>query len=764
MTASPQDKTPPRFEFVINEGGITIRQVIVCPYWELLPPLSEAESEELGADIAKRGVVTPLIVVPNGDEWRALDGYHRASLAFEKGRTSVPLKQPDPDAYPKTPEEEEELAIVLNVKRRQLTPEARQRLALRLRQLGKSYREIGKILDVDHKTARADVQKAVGEFSPTELPDTIQGKDGKKYSSQKPAPQITEEEPEETSDLEASVNTALVHVDPKTLTPQATPKEEKARDSLESRAEYTQKVEENRRAKHATIARETKEAQAKGKLGPFSVILADCPWRHSAKISESRETKYPTLSISELCALDVPRIAAKNAVLYLWTTAPHAKEAFEVMEAWGFEYVSQLVWIKEGGSPGLGHYSRVNHELVYIGVRGDFPTPPLAARFSSVIKAKKGEHSEKPEELRVRLDRMYTQHPKVELFARKKAKGWTSLGNEIDGQDIRELLKKEFHGDASQWVDLIDRDVKPENPVTVTQEPMPPGAVKRSFNPPFGSASHPVWVDQEGNPIADSISDVHTENRDILPENVTWRDLVENAGIRELADLEDSLLSKHPTEEEAIRDAIAERFADLWEEEEKKQPTMKEAFQQSAKKRGKKEKTFACISCQKETSFLTARNLQNRLSCPACFEKFPPSFLCSVRAKLQEGAEPFTRFGFSFTPQETIYEGVTARECVALHHDRRLVAVRTAHTQGPLAAYEAPDYYLSMIEDAKTEQDLDHALRISDAYLPDEGDMRRHIRSEVARAAGRRREQLRKKVEKEKEAKKAAAKKKARGK
>lgn len=58
----------------------------------------------------------------------------------------------------------------------------------------------------------------------------------------------------------------------------------------------------------------------------FDVIYADPPWRYGNMTpSASPENHYPTMSIDDICALDVP--AASNAVLYLWGTAwfPNAR-------------------------------------------------------------------------------------------------------------------------------------------------------------------------------------------------------------------------------------------------------------------------------------------------------------------------------------------------------------------------------------------------------------------------------------------------------
>ncbi|GAA0782057.1 hypothetical protein GCM10008909_05070 [Hathewaya limosa] len=44
--------------------------------------------------------------------------------------------------------------------------------------------------------------------------------------------------------------------------------------------------------------------------------------------------------------------------------------------------------------------------------------------------------------LRERIIELCGDLPKVELFARETCEGWVCLGNEIDGLDIRESIKK----------------------------------------------------------------------------------------------------------------------------------------------------------------------------------------------------------------------------------------------------------------------------------------------------------------------------------
>jgi len=162
----------------------------------------------------------------------------------------------------------------------------------------------------------------------------------------------------------------------------------------------------------------------------FSILLADPPWRYSFSKSSSRkiENQYPTMTLEEIKTLKVP--AKKNAVLYLWATAPKLREALEVMQAWGFEYKTHMIWDKL--RTGMGYWARGQHELLLIGVKGKFRPPAPSLRISSVIRSPRGGvHSKKPEMVRDMLNTQYPTENKIELFAREKFPGWACWGNEV---------------------------------------------------------------------------------------------------------------------------------------------------------------------------------------------------------------------------------------------------------------------------------------------------------------------------------------------
>ena len=161
----------------------------------------------------------------------------------------------------------------------------------------------------------------------------------------------------------------------------------------------------------------------------YGVIYADPPWRYSFSKSGSRkvENQYPTMSIDEICALQVP--SAKDCVLYLWATAPKLQEALKVMKAWGFEYKTNAVWDKE--KIGMGFWFRGQHELLLVGTKGHVSPPVQSQRTSSVYRYPRSRHSKKPVEIRDMIATWFSSTPRLEMFCRYPAEGWAVWGNEV---------------------------------------------------------------------------------------------------------------------------------------------------------------------------------------------------------------------------------------------------------------------------------------------------------------------------------------------
>jgi N6-adenosine-specific RNA methylase IME4 len=173
--------------------------------------------------------------------------------------------------------------------------------------------------------------------------------------------------------------------------------------------------------------------------GPFATILADPPWRFQNRTGKmapehQRLLRYPTMTLQEIVALPVCRLAAARAHLYLWVPNALLAEGLEVMRGWGFTYKTNLVWykVRKDGGPdgrGVGFYFRNVTELVLFGVRGNLRTLAPGRTQVNLLATRKREHSRKPHEL-YHLIEACSPGPYLELFARCKRPGWQQWGNE----------------------------------------------------------------------------------------------------------------------------------------------------------------------------------------------------------------------------------------------------------------------------------------------------------------------------------------------
>lgn len=164
--------------------------------------------------------------------------------------------------------------------------------------------------------------------------------------------------------------------------------------------------------------------------GRYDVIYADPPWRYDFSTTDNRkiENHYPTMAIEDICALGVPDMCADDCVLFLWGTNPKLKEALAVIDAWGFEYKTNMVWVKN--QIGMGYYARQQHELLLIATKGKPPVPFPENRPNSAFLSPRENHSAKPIEYYDMISKMYPNARKIELFSRKQVDGWDRWGNE----------------------------------------------------------------------------------------------------------------------------------------------------------------------------------------------------------------------------------------------------------------------------------------------------------------------------------------------
>ena len=166
----------------------------------------------------------------------------------------------------------------------------------------------------------------------------------------------------------------------------------------------------------------------------YNVIYADPPWRfepysQQTGMDRAADNHYPTMRFEDIRDLAVPG-AAECCALFLWTTAPMEHRVHcVILDAWGFEYKTQFVWVKD--RIGTGYWNRNQHEILLVATRGDIPAPTPGTQWSSVIHAPVGEHSAKPEIFAEMIEAYFPIVSKLEMFRRGPARpGWDAWGNE----------------------------------------------------------------------------------------------------------------------------------------------------------------------------------------------------------------------------------------------------------------------------------------------------------------------------------------------
>lgn len=191
-------------------------------------------------------------------------------------------------------------------------------------------------------------------------------------------------------------------------------------------------------------------------MSRYSLILADPPWKYGSRCTHKKTSfgggaggHYDLMSTADIAALPVGRdYAAKDCALALWVTGPHFDSGIQVCEAWGFRFVTVLfTWIKtnkNAGTPfaGPGYYTRANAEFVILGMRGQ--VKPANQDVSSVIlephprdeATGKIIHSRKPACTYQRLERLFGDVPRLELFAREAQRGWEAIGNQLGADAV----------------------------------------------------------------------------------------------------------------------------------------------------------------------------------------------------------------------------------------------------------------------------------------------------------------------------------------
>lgn len=191
----------------------------------------------------------------------------------------------------------------------------------------------------------------------------------------------------------------------------------------------------------------------------YNIILADPPWQFSNKktggsMKSGAQQQYPVMTIDDLKNLDVNSIASDDCVLFMWWVGAMPQEAIDLVHAWGFtlKNMKGFDWNKltVNNKPffGMGFWTRAGSESAIIATKGkpkplshsvravgNFDSESLDDLFWESVgftgSYKIGKHSEKPSEYRDKCVELMGDVPRLEMFARKRTKGWDVFGNEV---------------------------------------------------------------------------------------------------------------------------------------------------------------------------------------------------------------------------------------------------------------------------------------------------------------------------------------------
>lgn len=386
------------------------------PAAELFPMLGESELDELASDIKANGLKHPIVVVDGQGEWLVLDGRNRAEACRRAGVTPgrVVWTGADPVAY----------VLSTNLHRRHLNESQRGMVAF---EVEKIYAKDAKERQREHgstapgrantsgKSAGSDGEartKAAAALNVS--PRLVQ--DAKKIST-KGAPEVVE-----------AVRAGKIAVgDAVRIVAEPPAKQAAFVASVEAGEAKTLKEAAQRATKAEVVARIQAEPQPLP-AGPFRVIVADPPWQYDKRAEDPTHrgaNPYPSMSTDAICAMPIEGLAHDDAILWLWTTNAFMRDAFRVLDAWGFRERTILTWVKD--RMGTGDWLRGKTEHCVLAVRGR-PVVTLTNQ-TTVLTAPLREHSRKPDEFFDLVEALCTGS-KLELFAREPREGWSAWGAE----------------------------------------------------------------------------------------------------------------------------------------------------------------------------------------------------------------------------------------------------------------------------------------------------------------------------------------------
>jgi len=362
----------------------------VHPVAEAFPLIEGDEFEALVADIKAHGVLEPIWLHPDG---RVIDGRNRMRAAEAAG-VEVPTRVWNDDGSLT------DFVVSLNLHRRHLSAGQKSFLAL---DLMPHYEQEAK-----------ERQRLGGQISQqgtqiVEYPDRNDGAAAQQAAK--------------------AVGTNRQYVaDAKRIREANAELEEKVRANEmtlpQAKRAIKESVRETIRAKDRERVVQVTPVET---LTPHTTIVIDPPWDWGDEGDQDQfgraRPDYATMTLPQLLEFPVGELATPDAHLYMWITNRSLPKGFELMDRWGFRYVTMLTWVKP--SFGMGNYFRGSTEHVLFGVKGSLMLnrKDLGTHF----EAPRGDrgHSAKPDAF-YDIVESASPGPWLELFSRHDREGWTS--------------------------------------------------------------------------------------------------------------------------------------------------------------------------------------------------------------------------------------------------------------------------------------------------------------------------------------------------
>lgn len=167
----------------------------------------------------------------------------------------------------------------------------------------------------------------------------------------------------------------------------------------------------------------------------YKTIYIDPPWeeRGGGKIKRGADRHYNLMKLHEIQALPITNlIDAEGCHLYMWVTNNFLPKAFDLLKAWGFEYITLITWNKDRF--GLGQYYRgITEHCIFASTKKRLPYKIENGKRSQGVTGfyeAKSIHSRKPIKMREMIEKV-SYEPRIELFAREHIDGWDCWGNEV---------------------------------------------------------------------------------------------------------------------------------------------------------------------------------------------------------------------------------------------------------------------------------------------------------------------------------------------